>query len=104
MNPTGLPNLKSLYISGYPEWDIYFIMLERRLMWSSQGSVAFETLEVPGFTHRSLLRHICEILQGRLPDRPTNFELSLIGNAELLLDQTIPDCSAEDGGGTAKEN
>ncbi|PVG04124.1 hypothetical protein CPB86DRAFT_778368 [Serendipita vermifera] len=90
--PNFCPALEELSIDECPEWDIFFIMLERRLMWSINGSRALKVVALPAHTPRSLQGFVCEIVQGKLPDRPSNFELSLFGNAELLLDMEIPGC------------
>ncbi|PVG03932.1 hypothetical protein CPB86DRAFT_793289 [Serendipita vermifera] len=87
--PDLCPALEVLSIEECPEWDIFFIMLERRILLSANGRTAFKSITLPGYTPRNLLRHICEILQGRLPDRPSNFDLSLLSKADLLLDKTI---------------
>ncbi|PVG04121.1 hypothetical protein CPB86DRAFT_810009 [Serendipita vermifera] len=87
--PDFCPTLEELSMKRCPEWDIFFIMLERRLRWSINGSRALKAVALPSYTPRSLLRFISEIVQGKLPDRPSNFELSLFGKVELLLDREM---------------
>jgi hypothetical protein len=88
-DPEQLPALEALYLEQYPEWDIYFIMLERRLLWSANGSKAFKSIGLPSCTPQKLLVWACEILQGRLPEREDNLELSVFGDVDVLLDETM---------------
>ncbi|PVG03938.1 hypothetical protein CPB86DRAFT_722854 [Serendipita vermifera] len=67
-------------------------MLERRLIWSTTGTKALKSVALPGNTPRRLLRLVCEILQGQLADRPSNFDLSLSEKISIFLDTTILDC------------
>ncbi|PVG03940.1 hypothetical protein CPB86DRAFT_869307 [Serendipita vermifera] len=91
--PSLCPVLDSLTFDECPDWDIFFIMFEKRLFWSARGTTAaFKSIRLPGYTPRYVLPHICEILQGRLPDRPSNFELSPISKAKTLLDKTCLQC------------
>ncbi|PVG03952.1 hypothetical protein CPB86DRAFT_694578 [Serendipita vermifera] len=91
-NTSHCPALEFLSFGQCPEWDIYFIMLESRIINQSRGSTPFKTLELPSNIPPHLLKYVCELLQGRLPIRPSNRELSLMGCMERLFDQKIPDC------------
>jgi hypothetical protein len=87
--PTFCPNLGALYMDQCPEWDIFFIMLERRLAWSINGSQPLRSIILPDHTPRSIIRYICDILQGRFPERPSNFDLSLFATLEVISDKTM---------------
>ncbi|PVG04120.1 hypothetical protein CPB86DRAFT_689696, partial [Serendipita vermifera] len=89
LHPDFCPSLEELSMSGCPEWDVFFIMLERRLMCSINGSKAFKAITLPNLIPQSIMHYMCEILQGKLPDRPSNFDLSLFGKVELLLDREM---------------
>ncbi|PVG03939.1 hypothetical protein CPB86DRAFT_869306 [Serendipita vermifera] len=91
-HPNLCPALETLSIDEFPEWDIFFIMLERRLLLGAKGATAFKYITLPASSPLNLLHHVCEILQGRLPDRPSNFDLSLLSKTKALLDETITSC------------
>jgi hypothetical protein len=89
LHPTFCPVLGELYMDQCPEWDIFFIMLERRLMWRINGSQPFRSITLPDHTPRSILRYICDILRGRFPERPSNYDLSLFATFEIISDKTM---------------
>ncbi|PVG04122.1 hypothetical protein CPB86DRAFT_202525 [Serendipita vermifera] len=70
-----------------PEWDIFFIMLERRLIWSINGTRALKAVILPNYTPNRLLSCISQIVQGKLPSCPSDFSLSLFGKVEVLIDR-----------------
>jgi hypothetical protein len=87
--PTFCPALEVLYMDQCPEWDIFFIMLERRLAWSINELKPLKSITIPYRTPGNLLRHICDILQGRFSDRPSNFDLSILATLEVILDNRV---------------
>ncbi|PVG03931.1 hypothetical protein CPB86DRAFT_821953 [Serendipita vermifera] len=92
--PELCPALEGLCLDECPEWDILFIMLERRLVSGVNGATALKWISLRGDTPRSILIYICKILGGWLPERPSNFDLSLLSKADVLLDKTVTDCAA----------
>ncbi|PVG00645.1 hypothetical protein CPB86DRAFT_686859, partial [Serendipita vermifera] len=89
MNSSICPVLESLSLTQCPEWDVYFIMLETRLLGSTSDVPGFKVLHLPSYIPPDLLSITCGVLQGKLPVRPSNFDLSLIGNTEISLDVTM---------------
>ncbi|CAG8725215.1 11443_t:CDS:1, partial [Acaulospora colombiana] len=89
LHPDLCPVLEALSIDECPEWDIFFIMLERRLFLGADRATAFKSITFSFGTPLSILPHIHEILQGRLPNRPSNFDLSRISKVTTLLDRTV---------------
>jgi hypothetical protein len=87
--PNFCPALEVLYMDQCPEWDIFFIMLERRLAWSINEIKPLKSITIPHRTPSNLLRHICDILQGRFSDRPSNFDLSILATLEVILDNRV---------------
>jgi hypothetical protein len=89
LQPALCPALERLDLDQCPEWDIYFILLENRLIQSVNGIKPFASVTLPSYTPRSLCCHISEILQNRLPDRPSNSDLSLFGTFPDFLDERM---------------
>jgi hypothetical protein len=86
MDISHCPDLETLSFGHCPEWDIYFIMLESRILNQTRGSKPLKTLGLPSYTPPYLLRYIHEFIQGRLPVRASNLEFSLVGSMDRLLD------------------
>ncbi|PVG03870.1 hypothetical protein CPB86DRAFT_748379 [Serendipita vermifera] len=92
LDPSKCPALESLNFSRLPELDIFFIMLENRNLRNTHGSKPLKNLGVPDCSSQHILRHVRDILRGKIPIRPSNFELSFLGSMDMILDPTIPDC------------
>jgi hypothetical protein len=88
MNPTWLPALEHLQLYQLPEWDIFFIMLERRNI-TGKPTIPLRMLSLPPFYPKELFGPIHSLLQRKFPKRPSNYDLSLHGNMELLCDDTV---------------
>jgi hypothetical protein len=89
MNPSRLPVLESLSLGHLPEWDIFFIMLERRNITKIQGLSRLKKITLPSHYPKELLGPIHDLIRGRFATRPSNWDLSLAGNLELLEDITV---------------
>jgi hypothetical protein len=84
--PSSCPYLENLSLYGNPEWDILVLMLERRNIIRPSGTSPINRLELPAFCSREIRCILIELIQGRVPDRPSNFELSLGGNVHVFCD------------------
>lgn len=85
--PNVLPALESLDLSQVPDWDIFFIMLERRNIFADLTISRIRRVKLPWRCPPSLRLPIKELLGGRLVKRPSNYELSIQGNLERILDR-----------------
>ncbi|PVF92174.1 hypothetical protein CPB86DRAFT_681094, partial [Serendipita vermifera] len=85
-HPTSYPSLEGITLGGCPEWDILMIMLERRNLLQEPGIKRITRFRLDSPCSSEILRIINTLLQGKWPHRPSNRDLSLVGNAEIFLD------------------
>jgi hypothetical protein len=88
LQPHSLPVLSRLNLKRHPSWDIFFIMLERRNLFSRSVS-PISSLKLPPTYPRALFRPIRDLLRQKIPDRPSNWELSDTRASERVLDLTM---------------
>ncbi|PVF93202.1 hypothetical protein CPB86DRAFT_829481 [Serendipita vermifera] len=86
------PSLEGISLGGCPEWDILMIMLERRNLLQELGIKRITRFGLRSPCSSEILRIINTLLQGKWADRPSNRDLSLVGNAEIFLDLELPGC------------
>ncbi|PVG04318.1 hypothetical protein CPB86DRAFT_693784 [Serendipita vermifera] len=91
-DPGIFPSLTSISSSWEPEWDIFFIMLERRNLHSRSKVASIREIVLPSRAAEVFYRPIHDILCGKFPERPSNHSLSLAGNIEILSDESITGC------------
>jgi hypothetical protein len=89
MNPSRFPVLESLRLGQLPEWDIFFIMLERRNVTKTRGISKLKKITLPSHYPKELFQPIHDLIRGRFGTRPSNWNLSFAGNMELLEDITV---------------
>ncbi|PVG01489.1 hypothetical protein CPB86DRAFT_794868 [Serendipita vermifera] len=82
-SPESYPSLEELDFEECPEWDIFIIMLERRNLLASRGVARINKLTIP---------ESCPLWIHQIIKRPANRELSMAGNAEIILDLSLPGC------------
>lgn len=87
--PTILPALEILDLGECPEWDIFFIMLEQRNIFTTTGVFRITQVTLPRRAPTRFYSPIKELLGGRLAKRPSNYDLSIIGNIGNILDYTM---------------
>ncbi|PVF96808.1 hypothetical protein CPB86DRAFT_682461, partial [Serendipita vermifera] len=87
--PDAYPSLEEIRYQDCPEWDILIIMLERRNLLSGSHIKPIKKLHLPRICPPRIARVIQVLLQGKWPDRPSNRELSMAGNAEVIEDKTL---------------
>ncbi|CCA76804.1 hypothetical protein PIIN_10790, partial [Serendipita indica DSM 11827] len=92
MHPSELPLLETLDLHASPEWDILFIMLEKRLLTQTYGIKPIENLIFDRAISTRIKHSLASLLAGHILPRPSNYELSMQGNLELFLDTNIPGC------------
>jgi hypothetical protein len=87
--PDSYPSLEEITMRECPEWDILVIMLERRNLLTGPLVKRVSMICMPSSYPRSILRIICGLLAGRWTERPSNKDLSLSGNVEIILDLSL---------------
>jgi len=88
--PTICPLLSELQLGFIPEWDLLFLMLERRnYLPQSQHISRITTLVLPFPPPPRLLIPIKETLAGRFTVRPSNPDLSVRSFVEAYFDATM---------------
>jgi hypothetical protein len=75
--PNVFPSLKSLGMRKYPEWDVLFIMLEKRNFPTSKEAAAITEIKLPAFPGPMILQPLIDRLKKRMSVRPSNFSISL---------------------------
>jgi hypothetical protein len=88
-NPFSYPSLEEITLEECPEWDILVIMLERRNLLTGPSIKRITKLNMPSLYPREILRVLCGLLAGRWTERPSNKDLSLAGNAEIIMDISL---------------
>ena len=93
LQPQSLPALQELEV-GYifPEWDLLFIILEKRIMEESRGRHNILALEKLVFHKRlspSLRRALTARIKGFITPRPLNTHISPAANLRLRLDEDM---------------
>ncbi|CCA72502.1 hypothetical protein PIIN_06439 [Serendipita indica DSM 11827] len=89
MHPSELPVLETLDLHACPEWDILFIMLEKRLLTQTYGIKPIENLIFDRAISTRIKHSLASLLAGHIFPRPSNYELSMQGNLELFLDTNM---------------
>jgi hypothetical protein len=88
-NPCSYPSLEEITLDECPEWDILVIMLERRNLLNGPSIKRITKIDMPSLYPREILRVLCGLLAGRWTERPSNKDLSLAGNAEIIMDVSL---------------
>ncbi|PVF99137.1 hypothetical protein CPB86DRAFT_757121 [Serendipita vermifera] len=90
--PYSYPTLEEIELAECPELDILMIMLERRNLLQDPTIKKIKEISFRSPCSLGVQRTISTLLGGKWAERPSNKELSLAGNAEILLDLTLPGC------------
>jgi hypothetical protein len=83
LHPHSCPMLKNLELHSTPEWDILFIMLERRNL-SQYPVVPLAQIALPDICARYLRRPIHQVMRGLVPVRPSYYDLSVRIQEDLI--------------------
>jgi hypothetical protein len=76
LHPHSCPMLEDLELRSIPEWDIFFIMLERRNL-SQYPVVPLAQVTLPSICARYIRRPIRQVIRGTMPIRPPYYDLSI---------------------------
>ncbi|PVF92880.1 hypothetical protein CPB86DRAFT_688451, partial [Serendipita vermifera] len=88
-SPESYPSLEELDFGECPEWDIFAIMLERRNLLASRSVARITELTIYSPCSPQIYRVISQLVLGKWTERPSNSELSMAGNAEIILDFSL---------------
>ncbi|PVF94321.1 hypothetical protein CPB86DRAFT_876480 [Serendipita vermifera] len=91
-SPESHPSLEELDFGDCPEWDIFMIMLERRNLLASRGVARITKLRIQSSCPPKIYHVISQLVLGKWTERPSNWELSIAENAEIILDLSLPGC------------
>jgi hypothetical protein len=86
-HPDYCPALRQIWFSQLVEWDILFLMLERRNQRTKYVS-RIDVVDLP-FVPFILHKPLALLLEGKSAERPSNLELSFEGACELACDATM---------------
>jgi hypothetical protein len=90
IEPHYCPALVEMELLFIPEWDLLFLMLERRnYLLPSQDIAEIKTLTLPSPIPLALLSPLIDILSGRFTRRPSNMDISFCGFMEEYFDRTM---------------
>lgn len=92
LHPKDCPALEQLQFAQYPEWDLLFIMLERRNFLPDTSISAIKLVSMPSSMNFRNRRFLTDVLRGRFAHRMSNEELSLPAIGRLYFDSDVPGC------------
>jgi hypothetical protein len=87
--PDSYPSLEEIGLYECPEWDILMIMLERRNLLTSPHIQRIKKLSLRDTCPTNIYQIIRTLLRGKWAERPSNWELSMAGNAEIMQDKAL---------------
>jgi hypothetical protein len=88
--PLSCPSLREMHLGFIPEWDLLFIMLERRnYLPLSQGVTRIQSLTLPRPVPPTIMAPLIEILSGRFTERPSNNDLSFCSFMDAYFDPSM---------------
>jgi hypothetical protein len=88
-NPSAFPSLKRLGMDSVPEWDILFVMLEKRNFSTLKAAVPITEVKLPSFPAPIILQPLVDRLRRRITERPSNAAISLQSLAEGYADMNM---------------
>ncbi|PVF97688.1 hypothetical protein CPB86DRAFT_734515 [Serendipita vermifera] len=92
IDPTMLPSLESLALEGTPHWDIFFLMVKRRNITTTEGIRPFKSLTITMRCPKELIRSLVDLLQGKFPNDVALYDLSINAVSEIVKDPSISGC------------
>jgi hypothetical protein len=88
-HPSTCPSLSEIkFRRCFPDWDILFLMLEKRNFMMDSAVSLIRRITVP-FIPSELRVPLASLLGGIYTERPANNDLSMGGARELLLDEQV---------------
>ncbi|PVF91242.1 hypothetical protein CPB86DRAFT_688482, partial [Serendipita vermifera] len=87
--PESYPSLEEITLHGILEYDILMIMLERRNLLTGSSIKKITKLHLIKPYPSQICLILLTLLECKWIERPRNRELSLAGNAEIILDLSL---------------
>ena len=87
--PKHCPTLEQIEFQAYPEWDLLFLMLERRNFLQNGGVTSIRTIGLPTTIGLILREPLLDLLRGRYAKRLSNYDISMAGLAEIYFDRNL---------------
>lgn len=84
-----LPSLNHIGFRFIPEFDLLFIMLERRNFGTNTGITPIATISLPSRLIDPILKPLTSRLGKKLTKRPSNFDLSSTSIASAFFDHNL---------------
>lgn len=88
LDPSSMPSLTDMSLGEIFEWDILFIMLERRNFYPQPGVVRIKKIDIRNDA-KEFRQPLRDLLSGLYTRRPSNRELSMASNADRLFDASM---------------
>jgi hypothetical protein len=88
MNPEYLPSLEDLEMMSSSHRDILLLMLKRRNVVNKGGFVSLKTFRIPTVP-KELETVLWSLMNGRDPEWPPLYDISLHGILELLEEDSV---------------
>ncbi|KAG8759853.1 hypothetical protein FRC14_004814 [Serendipita sp. 396] len=92
LRPRDFPSLETVKFYQFPEWDLLFLMLERRNFLLDQSISKITKVFVPTTLGLVLKEPLTSLLGGQFTNRLSNHELSISGMGEIYFDKSLPGC------------
>ncbi|KAG8868401.1 hypothetical protein FRC20_003456 [Serendipita sp. 405] len=92
LRPCDFPALEELKFYKVPEWDLLFLMLERRNFLQDQAISKITMVTLSTTVGAILKGPLTSLLRGEFTNRLSNRDLSIVGLGEIYFDETLPGC------------
>ncbi|KAG8787560.1 hypothetical protein FRC20_002645 [Serendipita sp. 405] len=89
LRPQDFPLLEQLEFYIFPEWDLLFLMLERRNFLLDQSVLKITTVILPTTLGLILRGSLTSLLRGQFANRLSNHDLSIVGIGEIYFDHSL---------------
>jgi hypothetical protein len=87
--PEAFPSLECLRMWCFPDWDIFFVMLEKRNFQKNDRISLIRTIAFPVLPSPDIVHAIACRLDGRLSERPSNYDLSRFAQLDEYFDLNL---------------
>ncbi|KAG8801520.1 hypothetical protein FRC16_000304 [Serendipita sp. 398] len=92
LRPHDCPSLEQVEFLQYPEWDLLYIMLERRNFLHDSSVCPIRLVSMPSSIGLVLRQPLNGLLRGRFVNRGSNQDVSLAAICEAYFDPSLAGC------------
>ncbi|KAG8808805.1 hypothetical protein FRC17_003768, partial [Serendipita sp. 399] len=89
LRPHDCPSLEQIEFLQYPEWDLLYIMLERRNFLRDARISPIRLVSMPSSIGLALRQPLNSLLRGRFANRCSNQDVSLVAITEVYSDSSL---------------